>query len=336
MAAAVASVLAWGSRDADPDPAVALEGRPLTTLPGREIEPALAPDGTRVAFAWQGASGDNWDIYVKPVAEESLTRLTEALDMDLAPTWSPDGKRIAFAQVSGGDGGVPHLRNRRDWRDRARARLLRQEPESRSRLVARRTLPRVLGSRDRRGVLRHLSSRSRERREEETGLARRTALGRQGPCVLSRRPVDSVHAEREHEHPGRLSHRSRWRRAGEGDFRRARGARGRFHQRRHARGLVGAERRARTLEPAPGRRSTPAAGFRRRHTARSRSRSPRRARFRGAVARLRHRIARARSPRCGAGAGPGVDARGSRAGPLSRFEPSRLRLQPVGHSRDSG
>jgi hypothetical protein len=97
-AAAVASVLAWGSRDGDLDQSLALEGRPLTTLPGREIEPALAPDGTRVAFAWQGASGDNWDIYVKPLTEETVARITEAPDMDLAPSWSPDGKRIAFAR----------------------------------------------------------------------------------------------------------------------------------------------------------------------------------------------------------------------------------------------
>ncbi len=97
-AAAVASVLAWGSRDGDLEQALALEGRPLTTLPGREIQPALSPDGTRVAFVWQGASGDNWDVYVKPLAGESLTRLTQGPDVDLSPSWSPDGKRIAFAR----------------------------------------------------------------------------------------------------------------------------------------------------------------------------------------------------------------------------------------------
>ena len=295
-AAAVASVLAWGSRDADPDPAVAPR-RPSAHDPARSGDRAGAltrrdAGGVRLAGSFRRQLGYLREAPGRgdPHASHRSTRHGPGADLVARR------KTGCVRTVSGGDGGVPHLRDRRDGRDRARARLLRQEPESRSRLVARRTLPRVLGSRDRRGILRHLSPRSRERREEETGLARRTALGRQGPCVLSRRPVDSVHAEREHEHPGRLSHRSRWRRAGEGDFRRARGARGRFHQRRHDRGLVGAGRRARTLEPAPGRRSTPAAGFRRRHTARSRSRSPRRARFRGAVARLRHRIARARSP----------------------------------------
>ncbi|HSF19623.1 MAG TPA: winged helix-turn-helix domain-containing protein [Vicinamibacteria bacterium] len=97
-AAAVATVVAWGSRDANVGKVVALEGHPLTALPGREIQPALSPDGTRVAFAWQGAKGDNWDIYVKPVSGETLTRLTEDPAFDLSPTWSPDGKRIAFAR----------------------------------------------------------------------------------------------------------------------------------------------------------------------------------------------------------------------------------------------
>jgi len=98
LAAAVASVLAWGSRDADNEEALSLEGRPLTTFPGREIQPALSPDGARVAFVWQSSGSENWDIYVKALSEETLTRLTEDPDVDLAPSWSPDGKRIAFAR----------------------------------------------------------------------------------------------------------------------------------------------------------------------------------------------------------------------------------------------
>ncbi len=46
--------VAWGSRGPDLEEALALEARPLTTFPGREIQPALSPDGARVAFVWQG------------------------------------------------------------------------------------------------------------------------------------------------------------------------------------------------------------------------------------------------------------------------------------------
>src|SRR6476469_9824422 len=36
--------------------------RPLASAPGIERDPALAPDGTRVAFAWNGGSGDGMSI----------------------------------------------------------------------------------------------------------------------------------------------------------------------------------------------------------------------------------------------------------------------------------
>jgi Tol biopolymer transport system component/DNA-binding winged helix-turn-helix (wHTH) protein len=99
-AAALASVLAWGSRDVDPERTEVLEGHPLTTFPGREIHPALSPDGSAVAFAWNGESGENFDIYVKALSGEVLTRVTEDPAFDLAPAWSPDGTRIAFARYA--------------------------------------------------------------------------------------------------------------------------------------------------------------------------------------------------------------------------------------------
>ena len=38
---------------------------PLTSYVGSEICPSFAPDGERVAFAWDGEKQDNFDIYVK-------------------------------------------------------------------------------------------------------------------------------------------------------------------------------------------------------------------------------------------------------------------------------
>ena len=43
---------------------------PLTSYVGSEICPSFAPDGERVAFAWDGEKQDNFDIYVRQIGDE--------------------------------------------------------------------------------------------------------------------------------------------------------------------------------------------------------------------------------------------------------------------------
>src|SRR6266542_902876 len=77
--------------------------RPVTSLPGNERDPAVSPDGTRVAFAWNGGSGDDYSIYVQLVDGQTPLRLTkEAGVEDRVPAWSPDGQRLAFTRSAGG------------------------------------------------------------------------------------------------------------------------------------------------------------------------------------------------------------------------------------------
>ncbi len=82
-------------------------GQPLTltTFRGREINPALSPDGTRVAFAWDGEKQDNFDIYVMPVPSGAPLRLTTDPADDVRPAWSPDGRTLAFLRRLGSDRG---------------------------------------------------------------------------------------------------------------------------------------------------------------------------------------------------------------------------------------
>jgi Tol biopolymer transport system component len=77
--------------------------RPLASAPGIERDPALSPDGTRVAFAWNGGSGEAMSIYVQLVDSGAPLRLTSVGGVeDRVPAWSADGTRVAFTRTAGG------------------------------------------------------------------------------------------------------------------------------------------------------------------------------------------------------------------------------------------
>jgi Tol biopolymer transport system component/DNA-binding winged helix-turn-helix (wHTH) protein len=103
-AVAAAAVLAWlrPAPAAAPLPTVV----PLTSFPGSELDPALSPDGRRLAFAWSGPDGLDFDIYVQPVGGDRPRRLTDHPAEDKNPAWSPDGERIAFVRGGERGGGI--------------------------------------------------------------------------------------------------------------------------------------------------------------------------------------------------------------------------------------
>jgi eukaryotic-like serine/threonine-protein kinase len=78
---------------------------PFTTLPGHETDPAFSPDGTKIAFAWDGGAGGSngkFSVYVQLIGETTPLRLTQGT-LDRHPVWTPDGRYITFIRGTGQD-----------------------------------------------------------------------------------------------------------------------------------------------------------------------------------------------------------------------------------------
>lgn len=87
-------------------------------------DPAVSPDGERIAFVGRGENW-NWDIFVVNRDGSGLQRLTSGPEAEDQPAWSPDGTRIVFRSnresasdiwVMRADGGEPTNLTRNHWR----------------------------------------------------------------------------------------------------------------------------------------------------------------------------------------------------------------------------
>jgi len=75
--------------------------RALTSDPGAERRPHLAPDGTRIAFSAGDSGGGPSRIFARSIEPSQIVRISGGdAQQEGLPVWSPDGTRIAFQRAN--------------------------------------------------------------------------------------------------------------------------------------------------------------------------------------------------------------------------------------------
>ncbi len=78
----------------------AVDMRAITSDPGPERRPHLAPDGTRFAYVKLERDSAVSRIFLRGLQPSQLTTLTSHVDgFEAGPVWSPNGSEIAFARL---------------------------------------------------------------------------------------------------------------------------------------------------------------------------------------------------------------------------------------------
>jgi len=90
--------MTWMSRDGE---AEVVTG---ATIDQRAGDPALSPDGRRVAL--EREIGTNMDVWLYDLSRGVMSRLTFDPGADWFPIWSPNGRDVVYAAVRNGASGL--------------------------------------------------------------------------------------------------------------------------------------------------------------------------------------------------------------------------------------
>jgi len=73
----------------------------MTSTSGLNVDPALSPDGSLLAYASDRAGVGNLDIWIQPVGGSPL-QITNSPGDEIEPSFSPDGTQLVFARAETG------------------------------------------------------------------------------------------------------------------------------------------------------------------------------------------------------------------------------------------
>ena len=93
-------------RSLRPTPSITFRIAPITRLEGREYQPAISPDGSKVAFLWQQNADKPVALWMQAVGENSPRMISAGQGECSSPAWSPDGRRLAFLRFGESTGEI--------------------------------------------------------------------------------------------------------------------------------------------------------------------------------------------------------------------------------------
>ncbi len=98
MIGLVAGYSLWDRRASNAAPVFRVTA--LTHLAGLETQPALSPDGQRVAFLWYQEGGKTPQLNVQSTSNAKTLWVSPTQDHYNSPVWSPDANALAFLRIT--------------------------------------------------------------------------------------------------------------------------------------------------------------------------------------------------------------------------------------------
>ena len=78
--------------------------RRVTFVGDFNSDPAISPDGTKLAFVSRSQGG--FDVYVADMNGRNAIRITQDMGDNEDPSWSPDGRYLLFSSTRTGRGEI--------------------------------------------------------------------------------------------------------------------------------------------------------------------------------------------------------------------------------------